>query len=171
MKRLTRLRGASLLISIPFLAAGTAAAADDPLVNQLLASQCAQCHGTFGHARGDFDSLAGEEAADLVEDLADMKGEDRPEDIMEHQALGYTDEQIRRIAAYYAAMPEPDDREEDEDESGGGDDTDLDDRSDELEREEGRLVGGDSLDDDDDEDDEHEDDEEDEEDEEDEHDK
>jgi hypothetical protein len=32
-----------------------------------------------------------------------MKGEDRPEDIMDHQALGYTDDQILRIAHYYGS--------------------------------------------------------------------
>jgi sulfide dehydrogenase cytochrome subunit len=83
-----------------------AASADDLTVDRLLASQCAQCHGTNGYAVGDIDELAGEDAKDLFEDLSDMKGEDRPEDIMDHQALGYTDDQIRRIARYYAGLPE-----------------------------------------------------------------
>jgi sulfide dehydrogenase cytochrome subunit len=87
------------------------ARADDPTVNRLLASQCAQCHGTNGYAVGDFENLAGEEAGDLVEDLADMKREDRPENIMDHQALGYTDAQIRRIAAFYATLPEDEGRD------------------------------------------------------------
>jgi sulfide dehydrogenase cytochrome subunit len=88
------------------------ARADDPTVNRLLASQCAQCHGTNGYAVGDFEDLAGEEAGDLVEDLTDMKREDRAEDIMDHQALGYTDAQIRRIAAFYATLPENDGRDD-----------------------------------------------------------
>ena len=88
------------------------ARADDPTVNRLLASQCAQCHGTNGYAVGDFEDLAGEEAGDLVEDLTDMKREDRPEGIMDHQALGYTDAQIRRIAAFYATLPESDGRDD-----------------------------------------------------------
>lgn len=90
------------------LAAVQPALADDATVNRLLASQCAQCHGTNGHAVGDFEDLAGEEAKDLYEDLSDMKREDRPENIMDHQALGYTDDQIRRIAAFYATLPEED---------------------------------------------------------------
>lgn len=84
----------------------TTAIAEDLTVDRLLASHCAQCHGTNGYALGDFEELAGEEAKDLFEDLADMKGEDRPENIMDHQALGYTDDQIRRIARYYAGLPE-----------------------------------------------------------------
>jgi cytochrome c553 len=76
-------------------------AEDDPTVNRLLAAQCAQCHGTNGYAVGDMDSLSDESYKDLYEDLMDMISEDRPEDIMDHQALGYTPDQIRRIALYY----------------------------------------------------------------------
>lgn len=82
------------------------AMADDPTIDRLLASHCAQCHGTNGYAVGDFESLAGEEAQDLYDDLIDMKGEDSPEGIMDHQALGYSDDQIRRIANFYATLPE-----------------------------------------------------------------
>ena len=81
--------------------AQTAMAADDPTINRLLASQCAQCHGTNGHAVGDMDGLSDESFKDLYEDLMDMQSEDRPEDIMDHQALGYTEDQIRRIALYF----------------------------------------------------------------------
>jgi sulfide dehydrogenase cytochrome subunit len=101
-----RVSGIAILLSLPFTA--SPALAEDETVNRLLASQCAQCHGTNGYARGDFEDIAGEEAGDLFEDLADMKGEDRPENIMDHQALGYSDQQIMRIARYYASLPEDD---------------------------------------------------------------
>lgn len=78
-----------------------AATAEDPTINRLLAAQCAQCHGTNGHAVGDMDGLSDEGYKDLYEDLMDMKFEDRPEDIMDHQALGYSPDQIRRIALYF----------------------------------------------------------------------
>ena len=94
------------LLSVLALQASIATA--DPAVNRLLASQCAQCHGTNGYSRSEFDGIAGEEARDLVEDLTDMKEEDRPENIMDHQALGYSDEQILRIAAYYASLSDDD---------------------------------------------------------------
>ena len=91
-----------------------AISAEDFSVNRLLASQCAQCHGTNGYAVGDMDELAGESYKDLVEDLMDMRSEDKAENIMDHQAYGYSEEQIRRIAAYYDSIPESGSSEEDE---------------------------------------------------------
>jgi len=89
------------------LAGHAALAADvpeDPTIDRLLASQCAQCHGTDGNAVHDMDGLTDESYKDLYEDLMDMRSEDRAEDIMDHQALGYTDDQIRRIARYYGVL-------------------------------------------------------------------
>ena len=48
------------------------AAAEDFTVNRLLASQCAQCHGTDGNAVGDMEELAGESARELLEELQEM---------------------------------------------------------------------------------------------------
>lgn len=114
----------ALCIGLCSLGVGqTALAEDDPTVNRLLASQCAQCHGTNGYAVGDMDGLSDESFKDLYEDLMDMRGEDRPEDIMDHQALGYTEDQIRRIALYYGMRsgkadeaPEVEDGEKEEEE-------------------------------------------------------
>ena len=85
------------------------ALAEDVTINRLLASQCAQCHGTNGHAVGDMERLSDESYRDLFEDLMGMRPEDRPEDIMDHQTLGYTDDQIRRIAAHYGLRAGRDD--------------------------------------------------------------
>ena len=107
MKNLScRLFPASLVLSCCLLIMPGVTLADDPTVNRLLASQCAQCHGTNGYSDNEIEGIAGEEAKDMFEDLTDMKGEDKPEGIMDHQALGYTDDQIRRIAQYYASLPE-----------------------------------------------------------------
>ena len=87
---------------------------DDMTINRLLASQCSQCHGTNGYSVGDIEPLAGESQKDLIEDLRDMRGEDKLENIMDHQAMGYTEDQIRRIAAYYSTIPEPGDSKNDD---------------------------------------------------------
>ena len=85
------------------LGAGTVCA-EDLTVNRLLASQCAQCHGTDGESAGGIEGLEDESYKDLYEDLMDMRSEDRPETIMDHQALGYTDDQIDRIAYYFGLL-------------------------------------------------------------------
>ncbi len=82
--------------------AGTAATMTD----QLLASQCAQCHGTYGHPVKDIEGLAGKSADSLYSDLIEMQMEGPPEEIMEHQAMGYTSAQLQRIAQYYASLSE-----------------------------------------------------------------
>lgn len=92
------------------------ALSQDTTVDRMIASQCAQCHGTDGHSTGDIDEIAGEDIADLYDELLDMKGEDRPDDVMDHQALGYTDEQLYRIARYYSLLPESSRPSESEDE-------------------------------------------------------
>jgi len=70
---------------------------------RLLASQCAQCHGTNGAGPG-FDELAGKSASELFNELIEMKY--RPiEGIMDRQVRGYTDEQLRLIADYLSTLP------------------------------------------------------------------
>lgn len=108
----------SFLLAAPFglVLATSPALADDPDIDRLLASQCAQCHGTDGNAVGDIDGLAGEDFNDLVDEMAEMKADDDLDDIMHRQARGYSDEQIRRIAAYFASLPPVDEEEEEEEE-------------------------------------------------------
>lgn len=69
---------------------------------RLLAAQCAQCHGTNGAGPG-FDSIAGKDAEELYHELVEMKGR-RVEGIMDRQARGYTDAQLRSIADYLSTQ-------------------------------------------------------------------
>lgn len=71
---------------------------------RLLASQCFQCHGTDGHSQTGIDSLSGESEAELVEEMLEMTYE-MENDLMHYQARGYSEEQIRAIAAYIASLP------------------------------------------------------------------
>lgn len=80
-----------------------ALAQDDPTVNRMLASQCFQCHGYNGHALGDIDSLAGESRNEISEEMLEAHWESGG-GIMEHQARGYTSDQIRRLAAFFATV-------------------------------------------------------------------
>ena len=82
----------------------TFGAAAAPPAGRLLAAQCAQCHGTNGNGRG-FDDLSSESASELYNELSEMKYRTRIESIMDRQARGYTDAQLRAIADYFASLP------------------------------------------------------------------
>ncbi|MBI4995699.1 MAG: c-type cytochrome [Rhodocyclales bacterium] len=68
---------------------------------RLLASQCSQCHGTNGQGPG-FAGIAGE---NKYGDLRDMARR-RVEGVMDRQARGYTDEQLRLISEYLSTLPQ-----------------------------------------------------------------
>lgn len=74
---------------------------------RLLAAQCAQCHGTPTNSASGFDSLTGDSANEIYEDLMEMKYRSTPEGIMDLQARGYTDDQLRMIADYLATTQQP----------------------------------------------------------------
>ena len=89
-------------LTLSTLAATTVSAA--PPAGQLLASQCAQCHGTNGAGPG-FDKIAGKSADDLYGDLIEMKYSTQIESIMDRQARGYTDAQLYELSNYLATLP------------------------------------------------------------------
>jgi cytochrome subunit of sulfide dehydrogenase len=70
-----------------------------------LAATCANCHGTNGAARGEMKPLAGLPAEAIVGLMTAYKNGSLPATIMHQVAKGYTDEQIKLIAAYLAAQP------------------------------------------------------------------
>lgn len=80
-----------------------------PVVNapdgaRLLASQCFQCHGMNGSSASGIESIAGESAAELVNEMLEMKYSTEI-DIMHYQAKGYSEDEIRSLSAYLAALP------------------------------------------------------------------
>jgi len=81
------------------------AQAQDPNLARNLAATCANCHGTNGQARGDMKPLAGLSAEKIVAMLADYKSGAQPATIMHQISKGYTDEQLKMVAAFFAAQP------------------------------------------------------------------
>lgn len=67
---------------------------------RLFASNCSQCHGTDGQS-GAISQLAGMGAVDMFNKMKDQQTHDS---IMGAQARGYTDDEIRAIAAYFASV-------------------------------------------------------------------
>jgi cytochrome c553 len=97
MKRLHTLALAALLGA----AAGAHAQVDQVKV---WAAACANCHGTNGHAQPGMESLAGKDKEELVQKLLDFKAGRKPATLMHQLTKGYSDDELRAIAAYFAAQ-------------------------------------------------------------------
>jgi cytochrome subunit of sulfide dehydrogenase len=82
----------------------TPALAQDTQLARNLAATCANCHGTNGNARGEMKPLAGVPAEKIIAMMADFKSGNLPATIMHQISKGYTDEQIKLIAGYFAAQ-------------------------------------------------------------------
>ena len=81
------------------------AAAQNPNTARSLAANCFTCHGTDGNSAGGVPpSLAGRNPAELFQTMKDFQSGKRPATIMHQHAKGYTDEQLRLIAAYFGSV-------------------------------------------------------------------
>jgi sulfide dehydrogenase cytochrome subunit len=69
------------------------------------AATCTGCHGTNGRSEGGMPLLAGLEKAYIVNAMREFKAGTRLATVMHQHAKGYTDEQIERIAEFFAAQP------------------------------------------------------------------
>jgi cytochrome c553 len=78
--------------------------AQDAHLARNLAATCANCHGTNGAARGDMKVLAGVKAETLIALMNDFRSGNQPATIMHQISKGYTDEQIKLIAGFFAAQ-------------------------------------------------------------------
>ncbi|MDO9091190.1 MAG: c-type cytochrome [Rubrivivax sp.] len=92
------------LATLALATTGGFAQAQDVNLARNLAATCANCHGTNGNARGDMKPLAGVSADKIVAMLADYKNGNQPATIMHQISKGYTDEQIKLIASFFAAQ-------------------------------------------------------------------
>ena len=97
------MRARSLVI-VPVLFASTMGVAQDASTVRLLASNCANCHGTDGKSQGGMPSLAGEPKSKLVELLQEFKTGKKPATIMHQISKGYTDAEIDALATYFSAQ-------------------------------------------------------------------
>lgn len=86
---------ASVLLSTTMCPAQSAASPP----GRLLASNCAQCHGTSEASPG-FESLFGKSANKLFNELKEYQSGTEGEGIMARHAWGYTDQQLRDIAQW-----------------------------------------------------------------------
>ena len=80
------------------------ASAEYPNTARDLAATCANCHGTNGHSVGGSDSLAGVPADNILQKLQEFRDGDRPSTLMYQVVKGYTEEQLKLVAEYFAAQ-------------------------------------------------------------------
>jgi sulfide dehydrogenase cytochrome subunit len=92
-------------LGVAIALAAAPASAQDAAAARGLAATCTACHGTDGVSVGGVPpSLAGQNKDYLLQQLMDFKAGKRPATIMHQHARGYTDAQLERIAAYFAAV-------------------------------------------------------------------
>ena len=96
------------LFALAWIGAWTAQAQDANirLHTRSLVASCASCHGTDGRAveGSAIPSLAGSSKAEITVQMKAFKEGTRPATVMHQLSKGYTEEQIDRISAYFAAV-------------------------------------------------------------------
>lgn len=71
---------------------------------QMLSISCAGCHGTDGKSPGAIPSIAGKSADTLETALKEFRSGKRESTVMDRHAKGYTDEELKLIAQYFARV-------------------------------------------------------------------
>lgn len=97
-----RLEKSAAWLAVPLVLWPAAAGAAEDLQARGWAASCAACHGTEGRAVGAMPVLAGRPKEALYEALKAFKEGSRPATVMHQHAKGYSDEQLKRIAEYFA---------------------------------------------------------------------
>jgi cytochrome c553 len=88
-------------IAILCAAAGPAAAVDAAPPG---AAACSGCHPASKKVETPFTRLVGRNAADIVTAMQEFRTGQRPGTIMDRIAKGFTDDEVKAIAAWYAAQ-------------------------------------------------------------------
>ena len=68
----------------------------------ILSASCEGCHGTNGHSVGAIPPIAGRPVTYLVETLESFRSGKRQATVMGRHVKGYTEEEVRLIAEYFA---------------------------------------------------------------------
>jgi sulfide dehydrogenase cytochrome subunit len=90
----------ALVLAMSASGAALAGGAD----GRTLGVTCAGCHGTDGVSKGSAPSLKGLPAPVVEQAMLDFKNDKRPATIMNRIAKGYTDDEIKRMAEWFAGL-------------------------------------------------------------------
>lgn len=86
------------------LMAGQTSAFGEITQGAMLSNSCAACHGTDGKSPGAIPSIHGKSADFIIQALSEFRAGNRPSTVMDRHAKGYTDEEIKLIAEYFASL-------------------------------------------------------------------
>ena len=84
------------------LAAATAAQAEGVSRGALLAAMCNTCHGPDGGGSKSIAALNDLDADELVETMQAFQSGEEESTIMDRHATGYSEEELKALAAHYA---------------------------------------------------------------------
>jgi sulfide dehydrogenase cytochrome subunit len=70
----------------------------------MLSASCEGCHGTDGRSPGAIPTIAGKSADYLQETLESFRAGDKEGTVMDRHVKGYSEEEIRLIAEYFARL-------------------------------------------------------------------
>jgi cytochrome subunit of sulfide dehydrogenase len=101
-KNLKNHRATSVLLLALASPLAWAQSAPDLRAAAVLASNCANCHGTAGVSPSIMPSLAGLPKTYLVQQMKAFRSGERPATLMHQLAKGYTDEQVELMAEYFS---------------------------------------------------------------------
>ena len=77
--------------------------ADEVSKAAMLSITCAGCHGFDGKSQGTIPSIAGKPADYLLNAMKEFREDKRPSTVMNRHAKGYSDEELKLIADYFAS--------------------------------------------------------------------
>ena len=101
MRRLTPLLvAAGLGVAAGVLLAGSPAPAADP---QLLASECSSCHASSEALTTAIPKIRGLPEVAIAAALRAFRAGQRPATVMDRIAKGFTDDEIKQLAAYFSS--------------------------------------------------------------------
>jgi len=93
---------ATLALTAATLLHAGSALADEPR-GAVLANTCFSCHGTDGHSAGAMPSIDGKSADYIADTLKRFRDGSKASTVMIRIAKGFTDEEIRMLAAYFSS--------------------------------------------------------------------
>ena len=99
-----RVAGFALAMVMSFPLAAASPSVPQP-TGEMMGNTCAGCHGTHGRMVSEaFMPLAGMKQASFIKAMTDFRSGARPATLMGHVARGYSDEQIKAMAEFFAAI-------------------------------------------------------------------